>query len=64
MVIPDWVLDPFSNVNTAESSQLEEELIELTTNEELKIKFKNGYKEFWLQKPISKLYPGLWSIVQ
>ncbi|GFQ96045.1 SCAN domain-containing protein 3 [Trichonephila clavata] len=34
MDIPDWVLDPFSNVNTAGSSQLEEELIELTTNEE------------------------------
>ncbi|CAG9794244.1 unnamed protein product [Diatraea saccharalis] len=58
MDIPDWVLDPFSNVNTAGSSQLEEELIELTTNEELKIKFKNGYQEFWLQKPISQLYPG------
>ncbi|KFM62868.1 SCAN domain-containing protein 3, partial [Stegodyphus mimosarum] len=37
MDIPDWVLDPFSNVNTAGPSQLEEELIELTTNEELKI---------------------------
>ncbi|CAG9786987.1 unnamed protein product [Diatraea saccharalis] len=46
MDIPDWVLDPFSNVNTTGSSQLEEELIELTTNEELKIKFKNGYREF------------------
>ncbi|CAG9790258.1 unnamed protein product [Diatraea saccharalis] len=64
MDIPDWVLDPFSNVNTAGSSQLEEELIELTTNEELKIKFKNDYQEFWLQKPISQLYPGLWLIVQ
>lgn len=63
--IPDWVLDPFSNnANTALSSQLEEELIELTTNEELKIKFKNGYQEFWLQKIIQQLYPGLWSIVQ
>ena len=41
-------------------------LQELTvlSNEELKIKFKNGYKEFWLQKLISQLYPGLWSIVQ
>ncbi|CAG9796454.1 unnamed protein product [Diatraea saccharalis] len=48
MVIPDWVLDPFSNVNTAGSSHLEE-LIELTTIEESKIKFKNGYQEFWLQ---------------
>lgn len=62
--IPDWVLDPFSNVNTAGSPQLEEELIELITNEEIKIKFKNGYQEFWLQKPIPQLYPGLWSIVQ
>ncbi|XP_039309107.1 protein ZBED8-like [Solenopsis invicta] len=62
--IPDWVLDPFSNVNTAGSSHLEEELIELTTNEEIKIKFKNGYQDFWLQKPIPQLYPGLWSIVQ
>lgn len=62
--IPDWVLDPFSNVNTAMSPQLEEELIELTTNEEIKIKFKNGYQEFWLQKPIPQLYPGLWSVVQ
>jgi zinc finger BED domain-containing protein 5/7/8/9 len=64
MDIPDWVLDPFSNVNTAESSQLEEQLLELTTNEEIKFKFKNGYQEFWLQKPIMQLYPGLWSIVQ
>ncbi|KAJ8734763.1 hypothetical protein PYW08_014013 [Mythimna loreyi] len=62
--IPDWVLDPFSNVNTAMSPQLEEELIELTTNEEIKIKFNNGYQEFWLQKQIPQLYPGLWSIVQ
>ena len=32
--IPDWVLDPFANINTAGSPQLEEELIELITNEE------------------------------
>ncbi|KAL4132712.1 hypothetical protein QTP88_009821 [Uroleucon formosanum] len=64
MDIPDWVLDPFSNVNTAESSQLEEQLLELTTNEEIKFKFKNGYQEFWLQRPIVELYPSLWSIFQ
>ncbi|KAH1028848.1 hypothetical protein HUJ05_002172 [Dendroctonus ponderosae] len=39
--IPDWVLDPFSNVNIEISPQLGEELIELTTNEEIKIKYKN-----------------------
>lgn len=41
MDVPDRVLDPFSNVNTAESSQLEEQLLELTTNEEIKFIFKN-----------------------
>lgn len=64
MEIPDRVLDPFSNVNIAISPQLEEELIELTTNEEIKIKYKNGYQQFWLQKSIPQLYPGLWSIVE
>lgn len=64
MSIPSWILDPFENAGTAESSNLEEELIELTTNEELKVKFRNGYQEFWLQKSISTLHPGLWEIVQ
>ena len=64
MNIPDWVIDPFTYVNIDESSHLKEELIELITNEELKIKFKSGYQEFWLQKPISTLYPGLWKMVQ
>ncbi|KAH1022261.1 hypothetical protein HUJ04_011684 [Dendroctonus ponderosae] len=53
--IPDWVLDPFSNVNIEISPQLGEELIELTTNEEIKIKYKNDN---------TKLNPGLWSIVE
>ncbi|KAJ0175131.1 hypothetical protein K1T71_009272 [Dendrolimus kikuchii] len=60
--IPDWVLDPFSNVNIAMPLQLEEELIKLTTNEEIKIKFKNGYQEFWLHKPIPQLYTGLCAV--
>jgi hypothetical protein len=37
MIIPDWVLEPFSNLQTAELS-LQEELIDLSTNEELKLK--------------------------
>jgi hypothetical protein len=59
MIIPDWVLEPFSNLQTAELS-LQEELIELSTNEELKLKLKNGYQEFWLQRQIPVLYPALW----
>ena len=44
MNIPDWVIDPFTYVNTDESSHLEKELIELITNEELKTKFKSEYQ--------------------
>ena len=53
-----------NNRGTEEPLNLEEELLELTTNEELKVNFKNGYQEFWLQKSIPVLYPGLWAIVQ
>lgn len=64
MHIPSWVLDPFGNTDTEDSSNLEEELLELSTNEELKVKLKHGYQEFWLQKSIPVLYPRLWAIVQ
>jgi hypothetical protein len=39
-------------------------LIEVTTNEELKLKFKEGYQVFWLQKQIPILYPELWAVIQ
>jgi hypothetical protein len=54
------VLEPFSNLQTAELS-LQEELLELSTNEELKLKLKNRYQEFWLQRKILVLYPALWA---
>ena len=44
MNIPDWILDPFSSAN------IDEELMEVTTNDEFKFKFKDGYQQFWLQK--------------
>ena len=40
MAIPDWFLEPSSDQHAAELS-LQEELIELSTNEELKLKLKN-----------------------
>uniref|UniRef100_A0A5S6QKS5 Integrase zinc-binding domain-containing protein n=1 Tax=Trichuris muris TaxID=70415 RepID=A0A5S6QKS5_TRIMR len=36
-----------------------EELLELQANEELKSKFKLGYRTFWLQRDISRFYPRL-----
>lgn len=63
MNIPDWLIDPFLHLDTAGSSNLKEELINNkqggTTNEELQIQFKMGYKKFWLQKTISVLLPWI-----
>jgi hypothetical protein len=52
----------FSNLQTAELL-LQKELIELSTNEELKLKLKNGYQEFWLQRqiPVLLVYAALWA---
>jgi len=64
MNIPDWILNPFSSTNTEESPQLQIELIEVTTNDELKFKFKSGYQQFWLQKEIRTAYPEIWAVIQ
>ncbi|XP_043262496.1 SCAN domain-containing protein 3-like [Colletes gigas] len=64
MDIPDWILDPFSSANTEESPQLQEELMEVTTNDELKFTFKSGYQQFWLQKEIPTTYPEIWAAIQ
>uniref|UniRef100_A0A5S6QI82 HAT C-terminal dimerisation domain-containing protein n=1 Tax=Trichuris muris TaxID=70415 RepID=A0A5S6QI82_TRIMR len=61
--VPDWVMNPLSGVENAEV-KLQEELLELQVNEELKPKFKLGYRTFWLQRDISRLYPRLWPIVR
>ncbi|KFD48236.1 hypothetical protein M514_15905, partial [Trichuris suis] len=64
MEVPSWVIDPFSAADAAEL-ELQEELVELQANEELKVKFlKNGYQAFWLQRGIAESYPGLWNIVR
>uniref|UniRef100_A0A5S6QLU3 DUF4371 domain-containing protein n=1 Tax=Trichuris muris TaxID=70415 RepID=A0A5S6QLU3_TRIMR len=63
MKIPDWVVDPFCNVEEAET-ELQEELVELQHNEEIKPKFRSGYHQFWLQRQVAQLYPRLWAIVE
>lgn len=42
---PNGFLDPFSNTETIDSPKLEDKLIEVTTNEELKLEFKEGYHD-------------------
>ncbi|KRX14010.1 hypothetical protein T07_13016 [Trichinella nelsoni] len=63
MEIPNCVIDRFSNTDETEM-ELDEELIELLTTEELKLKFKNGYHYFWLQHQIADLYIRLWAVVR
>jgi hypothetical protein len=58
MGIPDWVTNPFSDIG--KMGVLEEELMELQNDFELKPKFKISYQEFWFQKEIPGRYPEVW----
>lgn len=53
--VPQWVINPFINNESAEI-QYQEELIEISTNEMFKASFKNGENltEFRLRSTISK----------
>ncbi|KAK4876588.1 hypothetical protein RN001_009094, partial [Aquatica leii] len=55
MVIPPWIINPYGDIEETDVI-IQEELTELSTNEELKVQFKNGYLQFWLQNNISVSY--------
>jgi hypothetical protein len=61
MEIPDWVINPFSD--TDEVGIVEEELIQLRNDIELKPEFKKCYQDFWLQKKLCDRYPALWTVI-
>ncbi|CAH1970679.1 unnamed protein product [Acanthoscelides obtectus] len=58
MVIPPWIINPYGGIEET-NVIIQEELTELSTNEELKVQFKNGYQQFWLQNNIPVTYPFL-----
>ncbi|CAH1959044.1 unnamed protein product [Acanthoscelides obtectus] len=62
MVIPPWIINPYGDIE--ETNVIIQELTELSTNEELKVQFKNGYQQFWLQNNIPVTYPVLWNIAR
>lgn len=62
--IPDWVINPFLNVDGEETGVAEEELISIQNDIELRPKFKKSYQDFWLQKKISDCYQVLWNKVK
>ncbi|GBP70500.1 hypothetical protein EVAR_56167_1 [Eumeta japonica] len=51
MEIPPWIINPFDETEV-ENVMLQEELLELSTNEKLKVTFKRGYQKFWLRAEI------------
>uniref|UniRef100_A0A5S6QAD2 DUF4371 domain-containing protein n=1 Tax=Trichuris muris TaxID=70415 RepID=A0A5S6QAD2_TRIMR len=52
MEVPSWIIDRFADLDDAEL-RLQEEVMELQTNDELKVKFKNGYQDFRMQRRIA-----------
>ncbi|CAH1997541.1 unnamed protein product [Acanthoscelides obtectus] len=63
MVIPPWIINPYGDIQET-NVIIQEELTKLSTNEELKVQFKNGYQQFWLQNNIPVTYPVLWNIAR
>ncbi|CAH1986347.1 unnamed protein product [Acanthoscelides obtectus] len=62
-VIPPWIINPYGDIEKT-NVIIQEELTELSTNEELEVQFKNGYQQFWLQNNIPVTYPVLWNIAR
>ena len=62
--IPGWVIDPFTEPSTEVPTHLEEELVSLQNDENLKLKFKTSYQAFSMQTAIRKRYPTLWKDIK
>jgi hypothetical protein len=63
MEIPQWIINPYGDIEELDV-MLQEELIAISTNEELKVQFRKGYQQFWLQRDIPVTYPALWTITR
>lgn len=62
MSIPRWVLNPFQFSDGASDIEIQEELAELSSNEQLKANFhEEQLTQFWLQPTIHHLYPKVWA---
>ena len=61
---PDWVIYPQHESSLEGAGVLEEELISLRNDIELRPKLLNSYQDFWLQKAVRERYPALWNKVK
>ena len=58
LYIPDWVLNPFDASTSTESLSVQEQLISLQSDFELKSAFSiGGYEKFWIQEKLRVRYP-------
>ncbi|KAF2348565.1 hypothetical protein FHG87_020680 [Trinorchestia longiramus] len=65
MEVPDWLLNPFTDAwKRDNNSAIQEELLAVKHNFELKPLFKKSYHEFWLQREISEKQPKLREVVK
>ncbi|XP_049816406.1 uncharacterized protein LOC126263359 [Schistocerca nitens] len=63
--IPQWIINPYNTTAIEETNVImQEELITISTDEELKQKFNQGYQKFWLERNIETQYPTLWNIAE
>ena len=65
MEIPNWVLNTFTYVCGSNIILvIQEDLIAVKNDFELKPLFKKSYADFWLQKEIPERYPNLWEAIK
>ena len=62
--VPVWVIYPQHESSLEGAGVLEEELISLRNDIELKPKLSNSYQNFWLQKAVRERYPAVWNKVK
>jgi len=63
IVIPPWIINPYGDIEK-KNVIIREEQTALSKNKELKVQFKNGYQQFWLQNNIPVTYPVLCNIAR
>ena len=61
MQIPLWIVNPYCDLYLA-CQELQEELLDFESNEELEFLFVGGYQTLWLRKDIEIWYPSVWNI--
>lgn len=65
LVIPEWVVDPFTADSSSASIEVQESLIGLQTDEEMKAHFRMmGIESFWAKVSNSPQYSNIWEQVK